>query len=247
MSHRSRELLETGRPHYIEWSGRRIAAWQWGGDNGQAVYLVHGWGGSGSLAEFAGPLMARGLRVIAFDAPGHGRSENGPSGWRQSNFLEFSGVLQAAVRAFGPADGLIAHSGCVASTALALRDGLRVGRVAFLASFTDPEHYTGVFASALGIGAGVIDAMRQRAATRLGFRWEDLNVATLAQFMNVPRALIVHDREDVETPWAGAAEIAAAWPSAILVSTSGLGHHKLLRDPEVLRRVVEFLGNYDRD
>jgi hypothetical protein len=37
------------------------------------------------------------------------------------------------------------------------------------------------------------------------------------------------------------AAIAAAWPGARLHVTSGLGHRRLLRDPNVIAEVVEFV------
>jgi hypothetical protein len=54
-------------------------------------------------------------------------------------------------------------------------------------------------------------------------------------------ALVIHDREDVEVPWREGAAIAAAWPGAELLTTQGLGHRRILRDPAVVARVSTFL------
>ena len=35
--------------------------------------------------------------------------------------------------------------------------------------------------------------------------------------------------------------LAAAWPEGELLTTGGLGHHRLLRDPEVVRAVVDYV------
>ena len=53
--------------------------------------------------------------------------------------------------------------------------------------------------------------------------------------------LVVHDRGDVHTPHAGAVAIAEAWPNAMLVSTEDLGHHRILRAPDVVAEAVDFL------
>ena len=82
--------------------------------------------------------------------------------------------------------------------------------------------------------------MRQNLETRLQISWEELHVPTLARSMTSP-ALIVHDTGDADVPFAHGEEIARAWPGAELVTTNGLGHRAILRDPEVLRRTVEFL------
>jgi pimeloyl-ACP methyl ester carboxylesterase len=58
--------------------------------------------------------------------------------------------------------------------------------------------------------------------------------------MTVP-ALIVHDHEDPDVPFAHGEEIARAWPGAELFATTGLGHRAILWNPEVIRRTVGFL------
>ena len=56
-------------------------------------------------------------------------------------------------------------------------------------------------------------------------------------------ALIVHDRDDHDVPYAHGEEIALAWPGAELLTTSGLGHRAVVRDPEVIRRTLAFLSD----
>jgi hypothetical protein len=57
----------------------------------------------------------------------------------------------------------------------------------------------------------------------------------------MPPLLVVHDQGDRETSWAGGRQIARAWPGARMVSTSRLGHRRILRDPAVIAEVVGFL------
>jgi pimeloyl-ACP methyl ester carboxylesterase len=84
--------------------------------------------------------------------------------------------------------------------------------------------------------------MRRNLESRLQIRWEELHIPTLARTMTAA-ALIVHDRDDPDVPYAHGQEIAAAWPEAELVTTSGLGHRGVLRDSEVIRRTVAFLSD----
>jgi pimeloyl-ACP methyl ester carboxylesterase len=55
--------------------------------------------------------------------------------------------------------------------------------------------------------------------------------------------LIVHDRDDSDVPYTHGEEIAAAWPGAELLTTNGLGHRAVLRDPAVIQRTVTFLSD----
>jgi pimeloyl-ACP methyl ester carboxylesterase len=82
--------------------------------------------------------------------------------------------------------------------------------------------------------------MRRNLESRLQIRWEELHIPTLATRMTRP-ALIVHDRDDPDVPYAHGEEIARAWPGAELLTTNGLGHRAVVRDPKVIQRTVAFL------
>ena len=83
--------------------------------------------------------------------------------------------------------------------------------------------------------------MRGRLERRLGFSWKDLNIPAFAPEMRVP-LLVIHDRDDREVGWNDGAAIARSWPGAELVTTTGLGHHRIVSDPAVIRQVVTFLS-----
>jgi pimeloyl-ACP methyl ester carboxylesterase len=53
--------------------------------------------------------------------------------------------------------------------------------------------------------------------------------------------MIIHDRRDKQVSYNEGEQIADAWPSAHLVTTDGLGHQRILRDPGVVSKVVDFV------
>jgi len=53
--------------------------------------------------------------------------------------------------------------------------------------------------------------------------------------------LIVHDRGDREIPWRDGAALATAWPGAELKLTDGLGHRRILSDPDVIAAALAFV------
>ena len=61
--------------------------------------------------------------------------------------------------------------------------------------------------------------------------------------VTLPPLLVVHDHRDGVIPFSQGRAIAAAWQGAELLSTTGLGHHRILRDPQVVRSAVDFLGS----
>jgi pimeloyl-ACP methyl ester carboxylesterase len=239
-------LVPPGRPFRVQVNGRTVAGEIWGDGPGErpVVYLVHGWGGwRGQLDAFAGPLAEAGHRVVAFDALGHGDSDPGPSGPGRSNALELADALTAVVAAHGPAAAVVAHSLGATAAAYAMRGGLAVGRAVFVAPMADPLPYTRTFAGRLGFGERVRTRLVGRIERRVGLPLSAFAVPAMAGTMAAPPLLLVHDRQDAETGWSDSEAIARAWPGARLVTTTGLGHRRILRDPAVVAEVTGFVGS----
>lgn len=231
-------------------AGARVVVETWepapgaapGGEPVGVVHLVHGWGGwRGQLGAFVEPLRAAGFRVVAADAPSHGDSGPGALGARRSTLPEMADALAAVARAHGEPSAVVAHSLGTAAAALAVRDGLAVGRLVLVAPIADPLGELDAFAEALRLAPPTRDLLRARLAVAAGRPLDDMDVLDTARGRPVPPALVVHDRADKEVPYRVGAEIAASWPEGELLTTEGLGHHRLLRDATVVRAVVDYL------
>jgi pimeloyl-ACP methyl ester carboxylesterase len=227
-------LLRAATPFRLDVDGSSVVAWRWG--SGPAVGLLHGWGGrAAQLTAFVEPLLARGFSVVALDAPGHGRSGRG-----LSSAPQFARALRAVADEVGGLHGVAAHSLGAAAAVLAMRDGMHVARVVMLGAAADPPQWVHQFAGRLGLPARVVDELRARSERRLGLSWGELHVPTLAASCEA-QLLVIHDRDDAEVPIEDASAIVAATPRATLLETTGLGHNRLLRDPGVIARAVDFL------
>ena len=232
-------FLASGRRFTVQGEGEDLAAWEWGA--GPTVVLVHGWGSrAGRFGALAQALGEGGFRVVAYDAPAHGRSTG-----RSSSLPEFARALRAVGDTVGPVHGLVGHSLGGAAAILALRDGLHTERIVLLAAPADVTGFSTAFADHLRLPAGTRAVMRRNLETRLQIRWDELHLPTIARSLTAA-ALLLHDRDDEDVPYAQAEEIAAAWPGARLIATTGLGHRGLLRDPDAVRETVAFLGGADR-
>ena len=234
---RERGYLATATPFDVRLSSATsLKAWRWG--EGRTVILMHGWEGRGAqLGAFARPLVDAGFSVVAFDAPGHGASSG-----RRSSLPHFTWALRRIARHVGPVHGVIAHSfGCAAAT-LALRDGLTVRRLVYIAPPLQPADYTRQFGEIFGLPDGIIDGLLARVEERFLRPWSDYSPAEIAPAMTAP-LLIVHDRDDNETPWSGGATLAGLWPGSRLMTTDGLGHRRVLRDERVVAETVHFIAS----
>jgi pimeloyl-ACP methyl ester carboxylesterase len=235
---RGERLLAQGQRLQLSFEGRRLAAWRWG--RGPVVALLHGWGGrAAQLTSFIAPLVDRGFSVVAFDAPGHGRSGGG-----LSSAPEFARALRAVAESVGPLAGVVAHSLGAAAAVLATSDGLDLGRLVLVAPPAVPPSWVAPFAARLGISPEVVDRMRRRSEKRIGLSWDELDITARAASGKAP-LLVVHDREDAEVPVRDGIAIAAAWKGSHLLQTTGLGHNRVLRDPHVVARAVAFLAEGD--
>jgi pimeloyl-ACP methyl ester carboxylesterase len=231
-----RAFLSTGTRSDVNVEEGRVITWRWG--RGPVVYLMHGWGGRGGrLNAFARPLLSAGCSVVTFDAPGHGHSSG-----RRSSMPQFARALQAVVAAHGPVHGIVAHSMGAAAAALAMSLGLPVRRAVFLGPAADPGAFAASFATMFGFTGDAMARMRRRTERRLRFRWDQLSVPAIARGMRAaPPLLVVHDREDAVVSWSEGAAIAGAWPGAELVTTTGLGHRGVVKDPAIVAQAVTFL------
>jgi pimeloyl-ACP methyl ester carboxylesterase len=215
--------------------GQPLAAESWGA--GPTVLLVHGWNGRGAqLGAFAPALVKAGYRVVTFDTPAHGRSPG-----NATNLPEISEAIQEIAQACGPVHAVIGHSFGVACTLFAVQQGLQLNRIAAISPPHNVRGLTQKFFTALDIGTPVQEIFNRKFEKNFGADlWERFSPEVLARQLSVP-GLIVHDQDDRDVPLAEGEAVAQAWPGAQFVCTKGLGHRRILRDPEVIARVTAFI------
>lgn len=232
---RETQVLRRAERFSITFQKSQLAAYAWG--QGPTVLLVHGWSGRGSqLGAFVEPLVAAGHRVVAFDLPAHGRTPG-----RRTNALMAAEAVLRMGEAIGPLHGVVAHSFGALCTTLALRDGLDAGRVAYVAPASGASQAVQGFARQFGLSGPVERGLRGEMERRFGPEvWRRFSACACAPRLSVP-ALIVHDLDDVEVPYAEGQSLAQAWPGARLVTTNGLGHRRILRDARVIEEALELV------
>lgn len=237
-----RALLRSATALRVPFRGAHLPAWTWAppGDEGAPVaILVHGWESRGAqLGAFVAPLVARGLRVVAFDAPGHGDAP-----LRRASVVEHARALVAVMAHVAPGGvhAVVGHSVGGAAALLATRFGLRAQRLVLLAPPTSPARFIAGFSRMFRLDERIKTGMLLRLEARYGIPIADLDVRLDAAGLEQP-VLVVHDEDDAVVPWSDGVAIAGATPHGELMTTRGLGHNRVLQASEVVARVAAFVA-----
>lgn len=218
---------------------RHISLLTWG--EGPTVLLAHGWSGRGSqMGAFVSGLVAGGFRVVAFDAPGHGDSDG-----RLTGLPEIAEAIQKIAKQEGPIHAVVAHSLGTAATTLALSRGLIVDRLVYISPPEDPGAFLFRAARFLGFSDAAARLARERIQRRFKASFDEARGKVLAPAMTAD-LLVIHDLDDEEIQHQEGALLAEVWPGAALVTTHGLGHHRIVRAPEVVELTVGMITVKDR-
>lgn len=216
---------------------QRIATYVWGDPARQPyVLLVHGWSSFGlRYLPWVGALRAMGYALVAFDQPGHGKS-----GGRHCSLPDFVNTVRDVGRHFGHAALTIAHSLGGTAATLAQGDQWHAQKLILIAPAADPVAATQRFSRFVHLGAHLRGRLHASLESMTGINIHDLQVHPHLRSLGQP-ALIVHDLDDRDVPWAEGERYARHWHGARLLTTQGLGHHHVLDAPEVIEASLAFL------
>jgi pimeloyl-ACP methyl ester carboxylesterase len=235
------QFLATAHAQVLRASSGALQLYEWPGTSLAAptVLVVHGWFSHAARMEYiVRALHARGLRVVAFDAPAHGRS-----GGRRADLHAFRDAIRAVVAAVGPVQGVLAHSFGAFSTAHWLAEDQPQGmRAAVLVGvMRDLGYITDSFANTMALTPIVRARFRELLRERYGRNPEDVATAAQVQRIHLPM-LLVHGAADELVPSAHGELVSEQLRNGRLLIAPDLGHGAPLRDPATAAQIVDFLA-----
>lgn len=232
---RTLDFLPGGARFTVDGPGGKLTGSRAGAASTPLVLLVHGWSGdSRDMESFAGPLLDAGLGVAAIDLPAHGESQGDVAS------LPLAAEALLVVQAYlGDLHAVIAHSVGTAPLVHAMGKGLRTERAVLIAPPARYADYAANFARMAGLDA---DQTREmiKLLGEMGVDVASIDTPRTAERLT-QRALICHSTEDRTVPVRDGIEIAKSWPGARLLQVEGLGHKRILKAPEILAQIVEFV------
>ena len=225
----------------IEYDGKKIAIYRWG-EGEETLILVHGWASRGTrLGHLAEPLNNLGYRVISFDMPAHGDSEG-----KSANLFDGSEIISQICEKFGPVRAIIGHSfgGMALSNAIHRHD-LKIARAVVIASPFTMDYIIESFRLFINITTKVCERMiagiQKRFKENRNLDIFELSVDSFAKELKMP-FLVIHDKGDRDVPYDQGEGYANSLPNVEFVTTTGLGHRRILRDPEIINKIVQFIS-----
>lgn len=238
---REAQLLNRGARTSVDaGEGHPLAVWRFGASP-RKVLLVHGWEGRGAqLGAFVDPLLDAGFEVVLFDHIGHGESAG-----RRSSAIRFKDGVAAVARTLGPFEGCVAHSMGAVATTLAMEEGTGFERLVFVAPPWDLEQYMQRFVELLTGVPGLAGRILERFEEHYGVKAKDVSMSRLAPRRSEP-LLVLHDLFDRDVPLHEGRRVAESWPGAHLLESEHLGHRRILRDSDLVRRASLFLAGENR-
>ncbi|MFF5092411.1 alpha/beta hydrolase [Streptomyces niveus] len=243
-----RPLTDRAEVGGIVVGGGTAVSYRWGTGT-HPVLLVHGWESRGSrFAPLVSELLELGLSPVTFDAPGHGDATG-----ETMTIIDLRDIIAELDARHGPFEMVVAHSLGVTATFLALREDAarqsrpeRAVRIVAISGVPDFAYLVDRFCERLGLRARLNAELRSRVEREL-FPGEEDIWSRFSVPRTVPEAgpasvLVIHDADDdMVDPACSRALADALGDRAELVVTSGLGHRRIIGDPQVTASVRDFV------
>ena len=221
--------------------GNTLKGHRWNAGGTKKILIVHGFESSSkNFDRYIMPLVKKGCEVIAFDAPAHGRSSG-----RQVNLLMYIEMIKHIYKEYGPLDGYLSHSfgGLAVTHFLENIPHDENVRVVLIAPATETTSAIDTFFKVLQLGTDIRKEFDQLIYNRAGVLPEHFSVRRAIKNIRA-KILWFHDEEDELTPIADVLRVQEEnHPHVEFVITKGLGHRKIYRENDTVKRSVLLLSN----
>lgn len=214
----------------------------WGyGDSPKRVLLIHGWAGRGAqMRYFVNPLVQLGFEVWLMDAPGHGQSDKVPT-----NMARFAETILKVAEHFGELQAVIGHSLGGAASVVAVGMGALIQQLVLIGSPAKIEKVFNHFSNKVGLSPRAHLKFYQFVEAEVG-----LSPETVSPYLIAPKiaakGLLIYDPEDSEVSFQHALDLEQVWPHVRLERIHKVGHYRILRAPQTIALVQEFLRSHNR-
>ncbi len=207
------------------------------GQGSKKVLLIHGWAGRGTqLFKIAETLLDKGYHVYSFDATAHGDSDG-----ETSAMPEYIACIMEIEKQYGCFEYAIGHSLGGMALLHAVKDGFDVQKIVTIGAGDSITDICNQFVNRLGLKPKIAYLLKNRMDDMLGMDSELLSANIAAKAVSIP-TLVIHDTDDDDVPVSSAEQIRQRLTNGALFITQGLGHRRILIDPKVIEKILQFFN-----
>ena len=213
----------------------------WG--HGPLIVMMHGWSGSGTqFRKFIPSLINAGYRIALFDAPSHGINPG-----KKSHLIEFSDTLIVIQKKLGDINTVISHSFGSMATVVAMQRELAAKKMILIAPHLDANEMHITYSELLNLNPRLSNRFRDlielkmKSILKIEEIWGYLSPKKLLSH-NSYKGLLIYDLNDEEIPQKQFKEIERYWKNSTVITTTDLGHHRILKDKNIINEVVNYIG-----
>ncbi len=219
--------------------GVTVHGYSWNHNVLKKVLIVHGFESSiVNFDHFVFPLMDKGYGVLAFDAPGHGRS-----GGTTITAPLFAKMITMICEKYGPVQSFMAHSfgGLTLSMALENMNHNESFKVVFVAPLTELKTSAAIFFHVINIDQKVQQKFDELITEMGGHPLEWYSIRRAIKNIRA-QVLWLHDEDDDQTPVRDALKVKKDDPPNVrFLITKGLGHSRIYTDKKTVQEIIDFL------
>jgi pimeloyl-ACP methyl ester carboxylesterase len=230
------DLLNESTSFEFQLHQKTIKCWRWG--DGPYILLAHGWNGHGSqFIYIIRRLISAGYSVIIFDGPAHGQSEG-----TSSSYFQMTDAVRRLISFVKPENilGLIGHSFGASAIINTISKENIFKKIILLAPALNIQKILEDTFLSYGISINVLYKLIYEYEQTFDYNLKNDNPVNLVKSIE-QELLIIHDKDDTVTPHIDSKKISNTYKNIRIKTTTGLGHKRILIDPQVAKWIIKYL------
>ena len=235
---REMEVLKQAKKSFLKFENEEIKVYEWG-EGEKLAMLFHGWeSNAGSLGAFTAPLIKKGYRVVAFDAPAHGGSKG-----KYSNLVYFKKAAEEMIHTYGVPSVAVGHSlGACAIIMCAYEENLHFKKTILLAPLNRLMSVFEEYQQFLKIPEKLFHPFLNHFEEFTGYSFRSFFFHGYGNRTKLNKVLLFHDEGDKITSFLHATDFKQNWEAVQLEVIRDTGHYRILWDELMLSKSINYIG-----